>query len=79
MHSYFFIIDILSETFVLLTLWCVHLTIPEHQVAAFPQLLPQVGGAGPVEQGSLFGAARLNATGRVGAHTHIHGILPVYQ
>lgn len=54
-------------------------SLPERQVAALPQLLAQVGAAGPVEQGPFLDAARFNRARGLRGHAHVHGVLPVHQ
>lgn len=61
-----------------LLLLCVDLSIPEDEVAAFPQLFAQVGVSCPVLQRPLLGAG--GPSRDRGANLgDVHGILPVDQ
>lgn len=58
-----------------------NLSLPEDEVAAFPQLFAQVGGSCPVLHGPLLGAGRYSKLwwATVGWQSHVHRILPVDQ
>ena len=57
------------------------LLIPEHKVAAFPQLFAQVRVSRPVLDSPLLGTGRASRArwATLGRHSHVHRILPVDQ